>query len=401
MSSPANGLALNEKNKALAAVFAFEMLVIVPTSAMPVFMGGYVDVLGFELTLAGRISSAEALGMALGSIVVLVLFARPGWNLRRSVLISLLGFASANLVSSLTESAAIFGISRFVSGFSGGGIVFTTASLYISSFPNPGRPFAVFFGILFLIGPLGLMILPQIFDQFGMSSTYLVLSLATLCSLLFIRAYPAYRGQGPATAGGGDVCRQDAAKIVVGLLLLALFINYVFNGGIWVYMERLGVSLGLGDQQLGVLLGIGMLCGLLGTAAAWILAERCSRLTPILIGQALLIVSVLMFLNAESAGLFLAGNITFNASLTFFTPYYLSALARADSTGRSAMIGTLVFGFGYGLGPAALSLIVGEGNFTPALIVANLAFVVSVIFTLAAWFAERRPGGTFRSFRTL
>jgi hypothetical protein len=246
------------------------------------------------------------------------------------------------------------------------------------------------------------MLLPTVFEQVGMASTYAALSIAALLSLAFIKAYPAYRGQGSTAMDvAAEGARQNAAKIVVGLLLLALFVNYVFNGGIWVYMERLGVSLGLGDQQLGTLLGIGMLCGLLGTAAAWILAEKWSRLVPILIGQSLLIVSIVMFLRTESAGMFLVGNIAFNASLTFFTPYYLSALARADSTGRSAMIGTLVFGFGYGLGPAALSMIVGEGNFTPALIVANLAFVASVVLTLLAWYAERRPGAAFRCFQTL
>jgi hypothetical protein len=91
------------------------------------------------------------------------------------------------------------------------------------------------------------------------------------------------------------VTKSARAKAPLGLLLAGLFVNFVFNGGIWVLAEQLGLKIpGTDPVWLSTFLAASMLFGLLGTAAAAAIAPRGRNLTSLIVGNALLVIAVLM-----------------------------------------------------------------------------------------------------------
>src|SRR5690606_29806322 len=168
----------------------------------------------------------------------------------------------------------------------------------------------------------------------------------------------AVHGPGGAKGANGGTLAVNTFWIAL-LLCGSLLLNYIGNGGVWVYMERIGAALGLDSADNGLYLAVGMLTGLLGSAAAVAGAGRVGRLTAILIGQAVLVTSYLLLL-ARPAGIgFLVAVMLLNIAVTFLTPFYLSALSRTDATGRNATLGVFSMGIGYGLGPGTMSLFLG------------------------------------------
>lgn len=383
---------------ALGVAIGFEALTAVPTAAMPPFIGAYVDRLGYGLEQAGRIASAETIGMAVGQAVVLLVFTRAGWDLRRSMTVAMLAFAAAQFVSAWAPSESAFVAARFVSGMTGGGMAFATAGVYIASLPRPDRPYVFFYGILFVVGPIGLFGLPLLFDSLGLAGTYSLIGAATVVSLVFVRAYPRHRLEAAGASGAGD--RASSARlspallVVVAVLLASLFANYLSNGGVWVYLERIGEAMAIGAESRGLLLAVGMACGVLGSLAALLCADRLNRWLWIAVGQLLLLGSYAVLLAGATPGAFLAAAILLNVAVTFYTPFYLSQLSAIDPSGRSATIGMMTFGFGYGLGPALLALFLDEGRFAAMLLAASAALVVSLALLGLAAVLQQRAGGS-------
>jgi MFS family permease len=376
------------QTKLLTVLIGYEALTVLPTAAMPPFIGHYVDGFGYSLEQAGRIASVEMLGMAAGQAIVLLLFSRSGWNFRRSIFAALILFAIAQVLSTWPQYPRLFTAARFLSGLTGGGMIFATAGLYIASLPRPDRPYAVLYGALFVVGPIGLFSLPYLFDAVGARYVYLALAAAVVLSLPAIRWYPAQRLaaviDGPSAAAPKPLARLAITGIV--LLLASLFMNYLSNGGVWIYLERIGAAMDIHASSRGALLAAGMACGVLGTIAALLCADRLGRFALISVGQLLLVVSYAVLLAGSDGVSFFISVILLNVAVTFYTPFYLAQLSAIDPSGRGATLGMMTFGFGYGLGPAVLSLFLVDGDFTAVIIAASVAVVLSLalLWTVAA-----------------
>lgn len=373
----------------LWAVLTLEALTAVPTAAMPAFIGFYMNQFGYSAALAGRVAAVEALGMAVGQLISAVWLARSGVNLRRAALAALLVFALAQLLSLWPNITGLFGFARLLSGVSGGGLMCAIAGLYVARLPNPDRGYSLFYGTLFVVGPLGIFVLPHVFASNHPSVVYVVLSITAFLALPILRALPAVRPE-PPDAERHAAMSHTWTRWVVGLLLAGMFANYLANGGVWIYMEPIGHAFALRSETIGLYLAIGMATGLLGTAAAIAASGRVKRLHATLLGGGLLIAGFLVLLISTSPQHFLAGAMLQNVAVTFLSPFVLAALARTDSAGRNATIGIFTFMLGYGTGPAFLSLFVTTDFHTLLLVASGTAFLSMVLFSVAAMIERRR-----------
>lgn len=367
-----------KQQRALIALIGLQALTMVPTAAMPAFVGYYVDGFGYTLQQAGRVASVETVAMAFGQLTVLLLI-HPGWNIRRTVFAALCLFIVAQFLSLWPGNHSLFAAARFLSGLCGGGIMFAVAGAFIASLPRPDRPFAVLYGTMFIVGPIGLFALPHVFDAAGARAVYIVLGVLALLSLAGVRYCPQDRERRTNAVGSASGKRLPLpAMAAVALLLVSFTINYISNGGVWIYLDRIGASMSIPESSRGNLLALGMAVGVIGTVAAIACSNRPHRYLFITLGQILLLLSYACLLWIGGKGGYLAGACLLNIAVTFYTPFYLAQMSVIDPSGRSATLGMLGFAFGYGLGPAVLSLFLVGGNFTGPIVAAGAAVVMSL-----------------------
>lgn len=386
---------MDRSRTVLACVLVLEAITCLPTAAMPVFLGHYVDAFGFEVGVAGRIASAETFGMAIGQAVAAVWAARAGVELRRIAAACLVAFAIAQLASIWHGSALELSAARFVSGMAGPGLLFAVLGIYLASTANPDRAYSLYYGVAFVVGPIGLYLLPALLTHSGAAPVYAALSSLAMASMLLLIVLPP-RNVDRRDSAIPAVPRAASHRLVAALLIGSLFVNYIGNGGVWVYMERIAESHGVEQATRSSYLAIGMATGLLGTALAFALAARMARIAAITVGNVALLVSYALLLWGASGAGFLTANILLNVAVTLATPFYLSALARLDPSGSTVGWGVLAFGLGYGLSPGAISVLVGDGHFDAALEFAIITALGALLLALAAWLYERGRSDAIR-----
>ncbi|WP_374575338.1 MFS transporter [Phenylobacterium sp.] len=367
---------------ALRIIYASILLGMLSTAAMPVFVGGYVDVLHFSVAEAGRVASAESLGAAAGGILTALVLARPGVNLRNAIMVCFAALAAAHVASGLTSDLWTFGATRVVAGLAAGTLN-AIGAVYISSLEKPDRAFAVSFGLLSVIGPLGLWCAPPLMATIGLSNVYFGYAAALVAGLPLMWFYPR-AGEARGEVKAHEAAASPAQSLGVGLILLAILVNFICNGGVWIYAEQIGASAGLGAVLLGRLLAVAMALGVLGAVVVSVVEDRFGRMKPLVLAHAALGASILWLLTQPGASGYFLSILILNMSVIVLTPYFMATLSRASANGgRAAVLGNVTTMIGYGAGPGVLSFFVRGGDFHAAFVVAAAGVGVSLALTLA------------------
>jgi predicted MFS family arabinose efflux permease len=311
----------------------------------------YVRILHLTLTAAGWLATIEGGAYACGMFFAAISpsIARP----TRPKLVGLFALlALAQIMSAGASSLWTLGLCRTLSGASAG-LILSLGTATITGTTNAGRAFALYFGALFLSGVVAIPLITGLLQVIGLSGTYLFYAAIIVAALVAVRWYP-FRAMQVDEVARAEVTEAARAKAPLALLLAGLFVNFVFNGGIWVLAEQLGLEIpGTDPVWLSTFLAASMLFGLIGTAAAAAIAPRRRNLTSLIVGNALLIVAVLMLSGWRSITGFVLAMALLNVAVTFLTPAALSALSSMERQG--AQWGNLATQLGYSVGPVLIA----------------------------------------------
>jgi len=335
----------------------------------------YDQVLHFDLTTAGFLATAEGAGLTTGSLLA-VLSARLGLPTRRRVVVTLLVLAGAQLLSAFALHPWALAACRAVSGLAAG-LIYSYGMPSIAGSRDPERGFALYFGATFAAGLLGLIIIPSILAWGSLRGFYLVYASLLLACIALIRWYPlpnVRRAESHLATDGAPAIAHSGWRN--GSLLSSLFLNFIFNGGLWVLAEHFGLMIpGTDAQSLGALLAGTMLFGLAGTALATIVASRWPPILTIVVGNLGLVAAVLIMSGWHTVvGLILAMAFL-NVSVTFLTPATLAALATKSL--RGPQWGNLACQAGYSVGPVVIAAITARSGINSLTAVSAAAFVGS------------------------
>jgi len=345
---------------------------------------GYESLLHFDLQTSGWVATAEGIGFTAGALLVAVL-GRSFSPTRRRIAGVLLVLALAQLLSAVTTSAWPLATWRLLSG-TAAGLTYAMGLSSIAMNRHPDRGFALYFGAMFVAGLIALILIPALLQWGGLRVFYLTYAIAVALCVVLVRRYPD-QSVGPMLALPSSPSHQRNDPRGHALLLAGLFLNFVFNGGLWVLAEHFGLEIkGTNAESIGALLAGTMLFALAGTGVATLVAHRWSHLISIVVGNLGLVLSVCIMTQwLTVVGLMIAMALL-NMAVTILTPATLSALAAKNSNG--AQWGNLASQAGYSVGPAAAAAITAESGMNGLVVFSVIGFLISITLS---WLAFARP----------
>jgi predicted MFS family arabinose efflux permease len=357
---------------------------LMPLLVLPAMIGTLVDETALGEGLAGWSASLNFFGGAAAALLMALRMHRL--DLRRVALLAFAVAAAGDLASAFTANhAAIFLPIRLVAGI-GAGAAYTVVVAAFARLPDVDRGYGLFVTLQFIVSGLGLYALPVYSEVLGVEGMFLALVALDFAGLAMTRFLPGRAVDSPGFSGlKTELHVLLAWATLLGALGFAIY--EAANTAQFTYVERLGVSLALTDQQVGSALLIASLAGIPGAFVIVLLGSRFGRIVPLTLGIALSICGLLTLISGDSFVSYLLGTSLLGFSWAFCLPYIQGLLAELDPHGSAVAAGSASSTIGGSIGPGLAALAVGGGSYTRVL---GLAIGLLLAALASFWLASRR-----------
>ena len=339
-------------NKAPTIIALCVLASITPLAVLigPLIVSGLITELGFSAQVAGNMIFAELSGAAFSTFLALYWIGRCDW--RKILWISIGAMVLCNIASSMIETPWPLGVVRFVAGI-GVGTVMAATLLTCGMTRDQERVLSFWQMGQIIFAAAALAALPFIFSAIGIRGMYLCLA-AVMAILAFAVPFMPKSGGAEKKLHWRDLPGSTRRFAPVGLIGLLFF--FIAMGGIWNFMERLGDSARLDREFIGFTLAGVSACGVLGSVCSAWLGLKWGRLTPFLLGAAVLAVSMILLYNISSGPQFILAAFLFKFGWWFISPYILANIMMLDVSGKLIAAVNFVIAFGQALGPLVVGL---------------------------------------------
>ncbi|WP_116368106.1 MFS transporter [Parahaliea mediterranea] len=371
---PANG----ELARVLLAFLATAGLFYV--NIMPALVDGLIGGLGFSNRQAGFVGSANVYGASLGALAAVFVVKRLPW--RPLAVGLLLGLICADLLSTLVEGAGAMIALRFAHGCIGGVLVGVGFAV-IARTSEADRTFGYLLTVQFGLGGLGLLYLPGLVPEFGVSALFFALiafSLVTLLMVPFLNDYPVQAAvPADASSAADGSHRPVRRRALLGLALAATFLFQAANMALYAYIIGLGKHAGLGPAFISNTLGIAAWIAIAGSVAVILLSTRFGRLLPVSLAIVLTIAGTWILHYSQVGWVYWLANVGVGITWAFVISYLLGMCSAFDSTGQTAALGGFASKMGLASGPMVGALVIGDANYALLINLGVVALVLSLL----------------------
>ena len=359
---------------------------------LPVFIGALVDDLGFSNESAGWIGSADLIGYALSSFAAFRTVRRIAWT--RIVYTGLVLMLIGNLLSAvITTFWPLFIVRTALTGF-GAGLLITVAYTLLRDTENRTRSTGIYWSFNVLGGAAGLIIFPRIIVMSGSTGMFLLLATTALSAVPFVHFWLPNRGQ------ARDPDRQEApdaqyASIVrasrpewsqsapVFLILGGIALFNFGLGGVWAFVERIGIDNDIEVLTVGTILSATYLVSMLGSAVASWQGDRFGYLVPYAIGITIMFASLGALLQGSGIAIFILALGLMNFAWNYCLIYQFSAVFANDESGRMSVFIIFFEAAGLMLGPGVAGFLVERVALSGALWMGLGCCAMSLLFFMA------------------
>lgn len=333
------------------------MLGLMGTYTIPFVIGAFMDGLGMNAQFAGALGTVEIFSVAVSAITLSRVLAAPS-NLRRISAVAIILCIVAQALSSVTTSYYGLVILRSLAGV-GSGVLLAVVNMVIATSRSP----APLYGWVFAIASLGFAImltfLPYSLAFNGQQGLFIAIAFICLliAPLTWILPKPSFADIGQAETQSS----QGSPAFLVGLFFLALTIVYLMMGGVWSFSERVANNLLIEQDEIGLLLGLSTLAGVIGAISAGFQAKAKRLTTPVALGFVVSGISAVVIAQSGDLAVYSIGILLYGYCYMFTVTFVLGIAAALDSAGRVAIVTNAYLMIPYSLGPAVFG-IAGLGN---------------------------------------
>ncbi|MEE1923068.1 MFS transporter [Pseudomonas sp. 148P] len=346
--------------------------------ALPFLISAIIHDLQLNEAQAGLLMSAEFGFTMLASLLVAPFMGRA--PRRTLALAGTLLAVAANLVSANVDSLYLLAAVRCVAGI-GAGLALACGNAAVSSAKQPDRiagHMNVLSVLLMIVVMLGYA---KVMALYGLSGLYYAMA-GTMALMLL--AIPAMAQRAPvvetlvvsSTDGKGNVLLTLPAIC----MMLAMFVFQARDTMGWAFVERIGTMVGYSGDELGVLLSVQSVVGLIGPLLAAMVGKRFGMSTPVILAVLLTGATSLSYVLGEhSKTLYTAGVMTICVTYFYALSYLTGLAAELDREGRVVAAAGSFLSLGLAVGPAISGGLISLGGFT----LAAWGIAVTVVLTLA------------------
>ena len=345
----------------------------------PIYLGALADHLFYTNEQLGLIAGVELSGSALAGFAAFFWVGR--WNWRIVGAVSLSCIFVGNMTSAWIIDFQFMLIVRFLTGFLGLGTAFVLSVAAVSATTKLNRNFSFVIVAQVSIGILGLSLLPPYIETWGPKAVFLPLALLGLLLLPTLGQLPRSRLKVEDVQKAGD----EKFRSVGWLTLGSQWLLYLGIGGIWAFVERLGVDAGIENAAIGKALATGMAIGLAGAFIAAAVADRFGRILPFTIAMALQIFAIWYLADISGYDRYVLAVTIFNIGWNLALPYLFGIAAIADSRGRIVVLMPTAQATGLVAGSIIAGLVIGQFGLGAVLYQGAIAILlVAVIYAVVA-----------------
>lgn len=333
---------------------------------MPAVVSGLKDGLGFSNQVAGFVSSANLYGASVGALLAVLIVGKIQW--RKWSYLLLFTIIAIDLLSTLVTDATMMIGLRGIHGIVGGLLVGIGFAI-ISRTADADKTFGYLLFIQWGLGGLGLMILPGLAPEYGVSILFyslVLFSVVTLCMLPFLPDYPVLK-QSRIEAAVGKVEKRPLI-----FTLVAIFLFQAANMGLFAFMIGLGENVGLATDFMSSALGMASWIALLGAFLVMMIGTKFGRTIPLVLAiTATAVCSYALHFSAVSMVYFVM-NLIIGITWAFALPYMFGMCSEFDRAGQYTALGGFASKMGLASGPMLAGLFLGSDQYN---VVINLAVI--------------------------
>lgn len=343
--------------------------------ALPFLISAIIHDLNLNEAQAGILMSAEFIFTMLASLLVAPLMGRAP---RRTLAIAgtLLAIVANVVSASMTELYSLAAV-RCVAGV-GAGLALACGNACVASAKQPDRiagHMNVLSVVLMIVVMLGYA---KVMAAYGLPGLYYAMAATMAVMLLAIPFMPQYAPKAEThtvSTGSGNVLLSLPAIC----MMLAMFVFQARDTMGWAFVERIGTMVGYSGEELGILLSVQSMVGLIGPLLAAVIGKRFGLSTPVILAILLTGGTSLSYVLGEhSKTLYTIGVMTICITY-FYALSYLTGLAAAlDREGRVVAAASSFLSLGLAVGPAISGGLISMGGFT----LAAWGIAVTVLLTL-------------------
>jgi len=323
----------------------------------PGFVQGMVHYMHFSEQNAGDIASAEMWGMAITSALLIFLVSRVDW--RNALRLSLAIMVVANVASVFADDALTFGVWRFIAGLGAGGVAsltFATAGLT----DRPDRNIACIIMSVLLYGGIVMLVLPSAFQMIGMTGVLFFLAAFPASALLLVHRLP---------RSGKEqvVVEQEAVDLswrYKGMAVMSVFLFFLAQGIVWVYLFVIGTYGGATEQQVANALAACAFAGVAGSFTAVVLDRSAGRIAPLTLGIVGTFLPLFFLFGHMGILVYTIAVCAFSYFVCVVQPYYLGAAASFDRTGQMVVLAVAAQNLGLANGPWIAARLITPGDYS-------------------------------------
>jgi len=258
----------------------------------PGFVQGLIEYVGFTEELAGLLASWEGWGIAVGTVLVMLIASKFSWRLL--TLIFIIMCVAGNALSIGQANYELLRILRFLTGVGAGGMIaitFVMAGLTARA----DRNFALIIVLVLTYGTIVMWAMPSAYQSIGMKGMLIFFCLFCLSGLFFLRNLPD-SGQAHADLKGN----YDYQSWLRFSTLAAILVFNIGIGIVWVFLFPVGLETGMSEQGVANVIMISQLFGIAGALFVVFNEIRFGRLVPLMIGMIAIAFSIYMLLGDTS-----------------------------------------------------------------------------------------------------
>ncbi len=319
----------------------------------PFYVGTLVDELNFTASQAGLISGCEYASVALAGILIFFTLDRLNW--RNAILFCAITSAAANLLCiGIDDFTSVLTLRVVVSLCAGS--LYSLAFALLGRSTQPERSFGWSMTMQSILAACYLLLLPYLIKQWGITAIY-TLEMATIlpCVGLVIQLQQKK-----------SITNNRISKLGISIIttLSGLVFFSIAQGALWAFIERIGKSVNIETEYIGITLTAATILGIAGGFASAIQGNKFGRqwsLKLVFFGQTL---AILLLWVTPDPVFYLIAICLFNFLWIYAIAFQLGIVADKDSSGKSCALATTFQALGLAIGAvAAGSLLELRGNF--------------------------------------